>query len=155
MNITLTSEETAVSEYVIGYVVRRAKNLTKCESCLSSLRAGSPRKGILIEMRDYYNVLHTPCEELVSLLKIIEEVILSEVEKNGLNAFTYFSISFKVDELLLELHEVGCDEHSSELTQKIIQYFLILRMNFICRVARKNLVANEKMKILKKGSKLV
>jgi len=137
----ITNEEQFILQYVCGYIVRRSSSFTSCNECIACLTGEKANENNLIEIRDKFDVLFTPSNILLALIESLEVIILGEVKTNKLHPDTFLAISAKIDENALI--PVGCSEHSDCLTSQITQFYLIMRMNFICRVARKGLKCSE------------
>lgn len=124
-----------VTGFIAGYISFKAKNMTKCFSCIQSLQnpdktGGEGGRYKLINALNRGG-LHYPSNELYSLINSIEEQILSIVECDQLNSDTFFDI---LDALRsIEISKVGCDDHKHEFTISIMSFYLIMRSHFIAK----------------------
>lgn len=145
-----------IVEYFAGYVLRHQSKFIDCADCLPSLTRAESRNDGLIMKRDKFGVLTVPSTSLVALLQRLESIIIEEIGNvSDLKPDSFFIISDKIDDESCMLPLVGCCEHRDRITMFIVQFFLIMRMNMICKTARKSIASSQQSKKLKKESKLV
>jgi len=155
----LQEEELQVLEHFAGYVVRKAALKfveASCEECSSSLQGEDA--GSLLSYRNMFNALNIPSKHLLVLLSYLEKKINDGVGDNVNNLLpdTFFNIFRKIDiNFICAYESIGCDEHRENLITRISHFYVITRMYFIIREAKKFLKNSEKARQLKKQSKLV
>ncbi|KAK7571122.1 hypothetical protein V9T40_014726 [Parthenolecanium corni] len=174
-----------VAHYVSGYVAKTTARFTKCDECASLLteqnKDSIPNK--LLKIRDHYGVLTYPSHSLFTLLKTIEDIIMSNVQREhedddsdeevddpqsearpakrvklsqmNVNYDTFLNIleNIKNSHLIL----IGCadDEHRINLTRRIVQFYSVTRMHFVIKKYNNVKFKQKEMsKEMKKKSKL-
>lgn len=151
----VNTPQSNIIEYVAGYVSRQRHKFASCEDCFASLTGVATRNSFL-EKCDKFSVLSAPSRNLYALVQKLEEIITEEVKSlSDLCADTFFDISYRIDEENVFLPLVGCECHSDEVTLAVTNFFLIMRMNAICKAAKKMLASKTKIQSLRKQSKLV
>jgi len=76
---------------------------------------------------------------------------------DSLSRDTFFNICRRIDNVMpVDTSLIGCSpQHSEEIVTKIVYFYLVTRMHFIMRAAKKELKQLGRNKALKKQSKLV
>lgn len=140
-------------------MVKKAIQFNDCTLCKSTL-IGLKDISSLTAMRDYFGKLTYPSKAVITLIKIIEECIMSEVSNNhdcfgkrGLTPETFSNI-MKLLQNLLNIPRVGCENHFGKVMEYIINFYVIFRLNILCDEARKSLINNQKNRRLRKSGKL-
>lgn len=165
-NYSSCSTSEFVLTYVAGYIARKAARFAKfqidgvtavCENCIQSMQLSSseeiPANYKLITLRSRESLIN-PSVALVSLISILEKAILDTLNFHTLNAETLFEVT-KTIESISPLPFVGCPEHEKTLTHAVLRFFLMTRMQFICKQANKNTNAeNLQTKERRKAAKL-
>ena len=154
------NEDRQTVECFAGYVAKEATKFTSCETCLLSLRRDKCNDETLLSKRDHYNVLVAPALSLPKLLLYLEKIINEVIDGTLANLLpdTFFTIFRKVDcHMVLSIssaESIGCLAHRETLMCKIVHFYILTRLNFIIRDAKKEL-NSEKCRELKKKAKLV
>jgi hypothetical protein len=155
------NEDEEIIEFLIGYVAKKAVSFQReCSPCKSSLLRSNKRINFqqsesLTDLKNYYGVLCYPSNNLILLIQLIEETILSEIGNNPkIHPNTFFDIAGKLEEIL-ELPSVGCEVHADAVTAYVIQFYLVLRMHFVCKIVNSNITNFKKMAEMRKMGKLV
>lgn len=96
-----------------------------------------------------------PSFELLKLIQILEKIIVEVVGNEDINANTIFQVTEAL-ERISPLPFVGCKNHKTLLTRRIIIFFITTRMQFICKQANKNHnIEQEMTKEKRKAAKTV
>lgn len=136
--------------YAAGYVARKSIATTKCAECCQDLqnKGGSPpAEAALTAAVDRGGLLY-PSDQLNALVTSLE------------NTFTHcFSVKqVRSDSLmdlvsflqLTKLNLVGCPEHKTALTNRIIKFYVLTRLHFYVKSQNaKRDETRERMKMLK------
>lgn len=139
--------------YVCGFIARKHKK-EKCQDCIKTLIGEgleSYNEFIILRSRGH---LTFPSAKLITLLQEVEIIISpklqEEVRKTSLIDILNLLCRYKVHNL------IGCEQHTSEMTKKILYSFLITRLSISCKKeARKRAAECSQQKRLSKLSKLV
>lgn len=149
--------------YVAGCVSRKGKRLTKfglenCNDCSSTLTmtAGEsvPERHKLINLKSKGFLQH-PSVKLYDLISVLENALISVLEKNNIQADTLFQVTEKLSEIP-PIPFIGCEKHNDIFTKRILTFYLTMRMLLICK--RYNLLEDKEQKLIKekqKSAKLV
>ena len=142
--------------YMAGYVVHKSQKWTSCENCLSSLQSlhdADIEANQVIKMLSLRSLKY-PSQTLTKLLTDIETIILTTVQDECFQADTFFHVCYALQERQLQF--VGCDLHNKELTKRIINFYIIMRANFMAKTHNVITAAKLKQKTKKarKDSKL-
>lgn len=134
--------------YLAGYAAKKAKPWTnKCSECFRSLvTSESTETSRLIELKTRGYLL-TPSESLVTLLKSLEETIQKVASRQALCADYLFLVVQEMESERGLPSFVGCSEtaHRRDLTKKVVRFYTITRMHFICRgVTERNAMLRKK-----------
>ena len=117
-----------------AFVAQRLIASAKCQLCATSLVKASDdinndrEKFINIKNRGY---LLKPSDSFFKLVKVTEDCVLETIQSQTLSIMFLNNILFNLESKKLAF--VGCVEHSIKFTNTVIQYFLVLRMCFICK----------------------
>lgn len=109
---------------------------------------------VLIDLRNYYGALRKPSAALLELLKIVENTIMNEIRVSKMRPDTFFNIAYQLQDLY-SLPQIGCNRHYGEVTGYIIQFYLIMRMHFLCSDVNKTVKDRGKPKELRKIGKML
>ncbi|XP_043267642.1 uncharacterized protein [Venturia canescens] len=155
-DVTRTSSE--VQAYLAGFVARTMSKRIKCEDCLRTLKANNSEpaesRDAMIELMDQYGGLLRPTEELFRLTEIMESTVLDVVGKFGVKIDTLHIILDRLSELK-GLPMVGCEEHRLEITRRVVDFYLVMRGQFLAKSFNaNNNEARTKTKRLRKHAKL-
>lgn len=150
---TESTEDAEIFEFLIGYIAKKAVSYIKplCLSCKCTLTrddsdANAPES--LIDLKNYYDALYYPSLTLIELTAILEDTITEEVGQDPkIQPNTFFNIAYKLEDLP-GLPRVGCAEHWEDVTAYVIQFYLVLRMHFMCKIV------NAKIKNIRKAIEL-
>lgn len=137
-------------EYLCGYISRRAQKFSKCDECQRSLIAAEGTIcSVYFEERNRFNGLIRPSSTLVTLVQFLENCIQKTVSVNPLNSRTFFDIAYALQDSEDSVPTIGCwtdAEHQLLLTKEVIQFYLIVRMYFMCKFHNKeNKIAKSKI----------
>lgn len=150
-----TNSDQYIIAYMAGYIVRKAQKWTSCETCLNSLESpcdADIEANQMIKMLTLKSLKY-PSQSLRNMLTEIEKIILTIVRDECFQADTFFHICYTLQEVKLPL--VGCCAHNEELTKRLLNFYLIMRSNFINKaqnLSRAEL--KEKTKKARKNAKL-
>lgn len=163
-DVAKTSEE--VVAYMAGYVIRKIINSGKrcvnkkpCQQCIHSLQCHDENEKKanhyrLISLITKFDGLLYPSNKLYLLLSLLEKVVLEVVGKHGMT-FDMFNVVMTNIEQIEGLPLVGCYQHQSELTKKIIDLFLVMRGHFLASAYNtKNNENSKQTKMYRKRAKL-
>lgn len=152
-----TSKE--VQAYMAGYIVRKLKLKCKCLSCLNTIQLNDDElhsRDRFIDLMEKYGGLSRASDDLFKLTEQLEAAFLDVVGRVGLSRGIIYKILDKIETMLHKLSFVGCPIHQLEITKNIIDFYITMRLYFLGRTFNKrNQLKREKMKTLKKTSKLV
>ncbi|XP_065210669.1 uncharacterized protein LOC135838822 [Planococcus citri] len=137
-----------------GYVFKKIKKFVQCSSCLTTVLGEKSDRGIYFKIRDKYGVLHTPSNQLWALLQILENYVAEERDEGGMNCDMFFNIAYCIQEGDRKIILVGCEQHQAELTAKIVQYYITVRLFFLCSFVNRERKFGVKSKNLRKMSRL-
>lgn len=151
--------------YIAGYVARKAtKRFVKfvenkkpfiCMECKSILvlpkNDDTPETHKLIEIRSNGFLLH-PSVKLQKLIELLEIAVMTVVGDSNVESDLLFKVTEVVEQLSPLL--IGCDNHSKQLTRRIITFYITTRMYFISKQWNKNNNQRSKTKEERKLSKL-
>ncbi|XP_065212352.1 uncharacterized protein LOC135839982 isoform X2 [Planococcus citri] len=137
-----------------GYVFKKIKKFVQCSSCLTTVLGEKSDRGIYFKIRDKYGVLHTPSNQLWALLQILENYVAEERDEGGMNCDMFFNIAYRIQEGDRKIILVGCEQHQAELTAKIVQYYITVRLFFLCSFVNRERKFGVKSKNLRKMSRL-
>ncbi|XP_071576893.1 uncharacterized protein [Temnothorax nylanderi] len=145
-----------ITAYMAGYIVHKSQKWTSCEDCLNSLQSlhdADIEANQMIKLLSLRSLKY-PSQYLRNLVTEIEEIILTTVRDECFQADTFFHVCYALQEVKLPL--VGCDMHNKELTKRLINFYLIMRANFMSKAHNFNTAAKlkEKTKKARKDSKL-
>lgn len=156
-DVVSTSDE--VQAYMAGYIVRKLKLKCKCLLCLNTLQSSDNQlnsRDRFIDLMEKYGGLSRASDNLFKLTQQLEAAFLNVVGRVGLSRGIIYKILGKIETMQSELSLVGCAVHQLEITKDIIDFYVTMRLHFLGRTFnKKNLLKREKMKTLKKSSKLV
>ncbi|XP_044584396.1 uncharacterized protein LOC123264929 [Cotesia glomerata] len=156
-DVVSTSRE--VQAYMAGYIVRKLKAKCKCLLCLKSLQSSNDEshcRDRFIDLMEKYGGLSRASDSLFQLTVQLEAAFLDVVGRVGLSHGIIYKILNRVEKILPTLSLVGCAVHQLEITKEIIDFYITMRLYFLGRTFNKrNQLRREKMKTLKKTSKLV
>jgi len=146
--------ECSTSDYVLGYVagfvarkgsrfarlqIDRKKSFV-CKDCIASLHLDKNEDVSehykLIRMRSK-GYLCEPSMKLFLLINALEKATLKVLNTCSINADTLFQITTALQDLT-PLPLVGCNEHKTTFTHRILEFYLTTRMFFITKQANKN-----------------
>jgi len=128
-DVAATSEE--VQAYIAGYVARKTTRLTKCQYCIDLLKTNDTcDRDRVTRLLNCFDGLTNPSEELFQLTKTLEKVVLHVVGKITIKENTLYQI-FDIIAQIKNIGFVGCIEHKMELTKKIINFYLVMRAQFL------------------------
>lgn len=92
-------------------------------------------------------------------LQVLEKHVTEESNSGSLDADSFFTVANNVKNFLEDEENtiplLGCVEHNEQFTGHLIHFFLVTRMYFICRHFNTIQKNKEKVKNLKKLSRLV
>lgn len=129
----LSPEETA-QYYLAGYVafkVNRAADCADCKKDLVGSQDALPAEALLIIERAHVSgCLVYPSRKLFACISTIEKTVSQESEQA-----TFGDVFWRVLDSLIEngTNTVGCSQHCSEFTGKVIHFYLVTRMHFFAR----------------------
>ena len=131
--------------FMAGFVAFRGQTMSKWIDCKNSLLPSNdeninPNAYELIHVKARHS-LTKPSANLFSLITVAENSIMKVVAGNKLHMNTLADIINNLEQVS-NLPLVGCFQHQLAFTKKLLNYYLILRMIFICR--RENLIDNFK-----------
>ena len=107
-----------------------------------------------IDSIEITRILETSSKQLFQLISILEQGTLKAIAEKDLNAETLFEVTKNIEELPVT-PSVGCSQHASMLTHRIITFFITTRMYFLCKQANKNdSVEREQTQEKRKSAKL-
>ncbi|KAK7590319.1 hypothetical protein V9T40_001932 [Parthenolecanium corni] len=143
-------------QYLAGFAARKAANFSTCTNCRQIIVSENANPLSLIALRNYYDVLHIPSDIFFALINSMEKIIKEVVGPDGsqLTADTFFSIAERMAEEE-NIVKVGCEEHADNVTQRTMDFYLVMRMNFLCQDLNKKFVNKTKHQELRKVGKLV
>lgn len=145
-----------VISYVSGYVARKAmlwcNNCDRCIASLTSDEPGANTRFIELKLRGYLLYPSDKLEKLVTLLETSVQTAVANYEMCGDYVF------YLVDEVMktkLGDLRLGCEdlEHQKTLTKRVMKFFLITRMHFLCRTLSQS-VKSDKPQMYNKYAKL-
>ncbi|XP_066590533.1 uncharacterized protein [Prorops nasuta] len=145
-----------ILSYMAGYIVRKSKRWTKCGECMGSLQEISEFEKKKLDENKLINLLSKgllkhPSKTLCLLLQKVEKNIMEVILKNNkIEADTFFHILYSLQET--EIPKVGCSIHLDNLTRKILNFYLIMRANFLSKGENKK--ANKAKEQTKKSRKM-
>jgi len=164
VNPNISEEDQDLLEFFGGYIAMKAISRQRCESCTETLikqnrdNDAITFSGSLIDMRNYHDVLHYPSNALYRLVSWLEDRVQDEIWRGNvstLNPDTFFNIAEQLTSSTPHIDFIGCSEHRSDVLTYVIQFFLILRMQFLCKDFN-NLIKNKcKPHELRKMGKLI
>ena len=148
--------QASIIEYVAGYIARqRYRFSSSCAECRRSL-TGVARRGGFLAKCDKFAAMCAPSENLFALIQKLEIIVTDEIkELKDIRADTFLDISYRLDEEAVFLPLVGCEKHCDEVTHSVANFFFIMRMNAICKAAKRMLANKTKSQSLRKQAKLV
>lgn len=156
-DVVSTSKE--VQAYMAGYIVRKLKLKCKCSLCLNTLQLSDDEvnsRDRFIDLMEKYGGLSRASDDLFKLTEQLEAAFLHVVGTVGLSRGIIYKILDRIESMLSKLSFVGCAVHQLEITRNIIDFYVTMRLHFLGRTFNKrNQLKREKMKALKKTSKLV
>lgn len=150
------NENFQVLQYLSGYVCKKILRFSSCDNCREKLTTINREPNSLISARDRFQCLQYASPRLISLLQILEETIMKQIKEDGdvLKVDTFFAVVHQLQELEV-IPLVGCDQHMFDLTKKIINFYITMRMHFLCTKFNKLGGTSAKTKELRKKAKLV
>ena len=93
--------------------------------------------------------------QLFNSINVLEKATLTALKKNKINADTIYDVTAEIEKLA-PLPFVGCKEHSQELSNRIMMFFVTMQMHFIVKQSNKNdNIEREEIREKKKFVKLV
>ena len=143
-----------ITSYVSGYILRRTSKFTTCDICLQNLTtpdANGEEANKFIELKSRKCLLY-PSQAIVQLITSLENHLLLTLLENKIHSEFLYDVMQRIYHGP-SLNLVGCDQHKSEVTEKIVQFYLILRLHFICKQISRN-ESTQKTKKFRKLSKL-
>lgn len=144
----------AIVSYITGYVQKKCYEWTKCRKCLAEVEATEldEKYHKLIELLSR-GCLNYPSPAFISFLEKVESCIVRTAQEVGIHCDTLFEITQALQEITLPL--VGCDEHKDVFSSKILNFYVMMRAEFLARGFRKNVAeAKSTRKQNKKYKKL-
>lgn len=146
--------------YFAGFSAKKALWLYRCSQCRSKILNQNEENPLtLVSLRNYYNALHVPSDEFFRFIQKIESKIVEVVGTDGadLTPNTFFEIADRLveDEDEEPLMTIGCEKHGEELTKKLLEFYLVMRLNLICKEKTQLLVKKSKNVELRKTGKLI
>lgn len=135
------TEDDRLLEFLSGYVAGKAIKFKKCHACAVTILANnslvtdsSQSAPSLIDLRNFYGVLHYPSKSLFLIISTLEKCIRDETNEENIGPDTFFNITEQLESVNLPAH-VGCDEHFQDIMSYIIHFYTILRMQFAVKAA--------------------
>ena len=144
-----TSSDFALA-HIAGYVSRKSgryinytgennKQIT-CENCMAALifdsNTPTPECYELINMKTK-GFLANSSVQLFNLINVLEKATLTALKKNKINADTVFDATAEIEKLSPPPF-VGYKEHCQESTNRIMIFYVTMRMHFIVKQSNKN-----------------
>lgn len=129
----LSPEETA-QYYLAGYVAFKVNRTADCADCKKDLVGSQDallaEALLIIERAHVSGCLVYPSRKLFACISTIEKTVSQASEPA-----TFGDLFWKVLDSLIEngTNTVGCSQHCSEFTGKVIHFYLVTRMHFFAR----------------------
>lgn len=142
-----------VLSYIAGFIVYKAEKFSTCNECIGNLKTDrATEQHRFIQLMDKGS-LQYPSLPLEKLIGQLENAALRVAGQLQIKSNTLYQI---VDEVsrLENVPLIGCRDHAQNLTQKIINYYLITRAHFLTKSYNKNNDSKkQKTKSLRKSYK--
>lgn len=139
--------------YIAGYVARKARTYCRdCPECRESLTSQEEGEHTrLIELKSKGYLLY-PSPSLENLVQCLEKSVQSVVTNHKMCAAYVFLLTEEVMKTGISSF-IGCQnlEHQKNLTKRVVKFFLLTRMHFLCKTECQ---ANERARKLEKLAKL-
>ena len=125
--------------------MKRVSSKLSCDECIQSLK--SDKKEGLIKLRDCSSKLLSPSEFVDKILKLSENILTVEFEKNSiLKNYYFYYINIKICNAFISLHGkmfVNMDNHCYELLKKIVACYCSIRFKSHAKEKNEELKKNE------------
>jgi len=138
LNLT---EDDRVLEFLLGYVAGKAIKFRKCKACEVTISAdksfvtdSSHSAPCLIDLKNFYGVLHYPSQSLFLIISTLEKCVRDEINEENIGPDSFFNVTEQLESINLPAH-VGCHEHFEDIMSYIIHFYTILRMQFAVKDA--------------------
>lgn len=107
-------------------------------------------KKIEIQNNFYYNLVSS-----CSIFQVLENYVLDE-SKKGITSNTFLEICYHIQDDDSQVTWLGCEKenYKEHFTEKIVWFYLVICMHFLCNFINKNQKSKVEAKLLKKMSKL-
>lgn len=139
------SIDTFALNYVGGFTARHCdrfcKGCQECQKCLKKPATDRTESDTLITLKTK-NWLTYPSDELMQLLRILEEQVLRTYSNNEPQHNFLFLVLDRLEGAALT--QIWCEVHRSELTKAVVKFYLIMRMHFLCRMWNKEALLQKK-----------
>jgi hypothetical protein len=140
--------------YVAGFVVRRMKRVTTCDTCIKHL-SGQPGTSIdaaLLNVK-LRGALHWPSDILFNCLRDTENTICSYTT-DCFTPFMFASIMEDALPAMLPLNAVLCAAHAGILSAEILIYYISTRLHWHAKAVTRETLSKKLTKNNRKKSKL-
>jgi hypothetical protein len=140
--------------YVAGFVVRRMKRVTNCDTCIKQLSGepGNSMDAALLNVK-LRGALHWPSNALFNCLRDIENVLCSYTA----DRFTPLMFSSIMEDALpamLPIKAVLCATHASMLAAEILIYYVSTRLHWHAKAVTRETTSKKMTKNNRKKAKL-
>lgn len=148
VSMAVQASDSRLIYYMAGYVARRSISSTKCMDCCQQLlkeKDGSPPATASITKAVDRGGLLYPSEQLNALVTTLENTFTRCFSLKRVNSDSLIELVSFLQ--LAKLTLVGCAEHSTILTNKIIKFYVLTRLHF--QVKHQNSLRSERQKRMK------
>lgn len=148
VSMAVQASDSRLIYYMAGYVARRSIASTKCMDCCQQLlkeKDGSPPATASITKAVDRGGLLYPSEQLNALVTTLENTFTRCFSLKRVNSDSLIELVSFLQ--LAKLTLVGCAEHSTILTNKIIKFYVLTRLHF--QVKHQNSLRSERQKRMK------
>lgn len=146
-----------VINYVSGFIVKKIKCKTDCYNCIKSLESGQ-KAGLtsLREIDQTNSKLVYASEFVVKVVKLAEQIVIGELEKNWLQKKYFFDfINIKICNAFVSLFGnifKLMDNHSYDLMKKIVSCYVSIRFKSHAKLTNETI---KKKRLRQKLTKLI
>jgi len=146
-----------IIQFMAGFTSFKRKKITKhCEECQGSLektRSEATEADRWILTQEIHGGLTLPSTELANLITSVEYAACKTMSNYGVHEDMAFTTLQNLN--INASCFVGCLSHTSELTKKIVEYYLITRMYFAGDMKKQEMEKlKERSKQKRKSSKV-
>ncbi|KAH7956659.1 hypothetical protein HPB52_011481 [Rhipicephalus sanguineus] len=148
----VTKSSSRLSHYIAGYVARKTLQKTNCKDCAECLSASRTRatmdiRNQFIEQFDLGGLVY-PSGCMASLVGVLEDSFTVFFSTRRVTAASMSDFASFLEGV--ELPKLGCGAHNRELTLRVLEFYVLLRLCFFVKsLNRERSCKREQMKHLK------